>query len=532
MTASTWENLYAQWEVLPDRLGGHIGLTLTALLIGAAISLPLGIYAAKHRKVEKAVITTASLIQTIPSLALLALMVVAWGTIGWGPAVVALILYSLLPMIRNTVTGLKSVDPAALEAAQGIGMTERQTLWMVSLPLAMPTILAGVRTATVWVIGLATIAQPVGATSLGNYIFTGLSTGNTLALLFGCVFAALLALVFDGLIYGLEKAAELRSPLRAVLVAAGIALVALSPVILDLMKPAPIPVSHEAFAQEPGQAKRTIVIGGKGFTEQFILDELVELQLRESGFETEVKDGLGSTVLVEALINGQVDVAIDYTGTVWTNLMKRKDMVNGPEMNIEVAAFLYKEYGVICLGTLGFDNSYAFAMSRPKAEELGVTSIADLSTKSEGMKAGTGMEFFGRPEWQTVRQRYGLGFDKTITMDPALMYQAIHDGNLDAVVAFSTDGRIDAYDLKLLDDPAKALPPYEAVLLVSAQAAGDPRLVAALRPLLNRISTEQMRAANRKVDIDRMSPTKAAKWLRREILPKGKAAPESTGGGS
>ncbi len=519
MTASFWNNLYQQWEVLPDRLGGHIGLTMTALLIGILISLPLGIWAARNRRVEQIVMTTASLIQTIPSLALLALMVVAWGTIGWGPAVVALILYSLLPMIRNTVTGLKSVDPAALEAAQGIGMTPRQTLWMVSLPLAMPTILAGIRTATVWVIGLATIAQPVGATSLGNYIFTGLATGNTVALLFGCVFAALLALIFDGLIYGLEKAAENRSPKAAGFVGLGIALVALSPLLLSVFEARPTPVNPQSYATgDTKPSQETWVIGAKGFTEQFILADVLKQQLESAGLKTEVKEGLGSTVMIEALINGQVDVAIDYTGTVWTNIMKRTKAEAGPAMKIDIAAFLKEKYGIICLGSLGFDNNYAFALKKDTAEKHGIKNLADLSQHSQDMQAGTGMEFFGRPEWQQVRQRYGLSFDRTTTMDPSLMYQAIHADQLDLVVAFSTDGRIDAYDLTVLEDPAHALPPYEAILLLSPEAAQDPTLIAALRPLLNHISTEAMRQANRQVDLENASPKQAATALRHAIF--------------
>ena len=203
LTEETAANLAMQFESLPERLGGHIFLSLVALVIGILLSIPLGIWASRHPKLEHAALTLASIIQTIPSLALLAAMVFAWGTIGWIPALIALILYSVLPILRNTITGLQGVDADCIEAARGVGMTERQMLWWVQLPLAAPTILAGVRTASVWVVGLATIAQPVGATSLGNYIFVGLQTSNSLALLFGCFFSAVLALLLASVgLYG------------------------------------------------------------------------------------------------------------------------------------------------------------------------------------------------------------------------------------------------------------------------------------------------------------------------------------------
>jgi osmoprotectant transport system permease protein len=506
MTSYTWENFQLQWEALPDRLGGHIALSMAALVVGSAISIPLGIYASRHPRLERAALTSASMIQTIPSLALLALMVFVFGKIGWEPALIALVLYSLLPMLRNTVTGLHAVDPAAIEAARGIGMTDFQMLRHVQLPLASPMILAGLRTATVWVVGLATIAQPVGATSLGNYIFTGLSTRNSVALLFGCFFSAALALILDGLVRQLEKAVKRRSRRRAAMIAGLLVAIGLSPVLLF----------HLAAAGQPGNG-RPIVIGSKGFTEQYILADLIESRLRSSGIPTQLTPGLGSTILYEALRKGEVDVCVDYTGTLWANVLQRSDFQPPEIIRSTIAEVLQKRDHVSVLGSLGFSNNYAFVMAKEKAGQLGIRSIGDLPTHAASLRAATGMEFFERPEWRRVKELYGFDFRSKRVMEDTLMYGAVDGGQLDLAVAFSTDGRIDAYDLVILDDPRKALPPYEAVILLSPRAAADPKVAAALSPLLRAISDDRMRAANRRVDIDRLPTSRSAKILDAEI---------------
>ena len=181
---------YEQLQLLPDFLAGHLLLTITALSTGIVVSLPLGVVAARSEKMSRIVLGTAGMIQTIPSIALLALMVALLaGTIGFLPAFIALSLYSILPILRNTVTGLAGIDASLVEAARAVGMTDRQRLFKVELPLAFPVIIAGIRTSAVWVVGTATLATPVGARSLGNYIFAGLQTSNITAVLFGCFFA-------------------------------------------------------------------------------------------------------------------------------------------------------------------------------------------------------------------------------------------------------------------------------------------------------------------------------------------------------
>src|SRR5579864_5948535 len=223
---------------LPDYLGNHVRLSVAALALGLIVSLPLAI-AARNRPLMRALLLgLASIVQTVPGLALLALfyplllalasLSLSWfgfsfSAFGFLPAVLALALYSMLPVLRNTITGLNGVEPSILEAAQGVGMTPRQSLMSVELPLALPVMMAGIRTAAVWVIGTATLSTPIGQTSLGNYIFAGLQTQNWVFVLFGCVAAALLALAVDQLLALLESGLALRRRVRAGLGGAGIA---------------------------------------------------------------------------------------------------------------------------------------------------------------------------------------------------------------------------------------------------------------------------------------------------------------------
>jgi osmoprotectant transport system permease protein len=395
-------NLGARLAELPDLLAGHLLLTVTALAIGITISIPLGIAASRSRRLRGPALTAASLIQTVPSMALLALMVpLLGGMIGFIPAFVALTLYSMLPVLRNTVTGILEIDPAMTEAARGVGMTDIQSLSYVELPLAAPFIIAGVRTATVWVVGMATLSTPVGAPSLGNYIFFGLQTRNWVAVVFGCVVAALLAIALDALIRLLETAARRRSPLRGAVAGGGLALLlafGMWPIAGgERARTVATSSRHEVAVEMDGGrrplAGRSLTVGSKGFTEQYVLADLLGLRLEWAGAHVDRRPNMGSTILFDALRSGSVDVSIDYTGTVWTTVMGRSEPLERTAMFIEVAAYLRAEHGVLTLGQLGFENAYALAMDRGRAAALRVRSIADLARVDEGLTIASDPEF-------------------------------------------------------------------------------------------------------------------------------------------
>jgi osmoprotectant transport system permease protein len=494
------DRLAQQLERLPVLLGNHLLLTVVALGIGIAISIPLAILAVRARALRGPLLAGAGVIQTVPSLALLALMVPLLGMIGFVPALIALILYSILPVLRNTVTGILGVDPALTEAARGMGMTDRQMLTKVQLPLAAPVIIAGIRTAAVWVVGIATLSTPVGQQSLGNFIFQGLQTQNQVAVLVGCAAAAGLAVVLDGLIRLMQVSAERRS--RTLGVVAGVLLLGvLAGGLAPLARPRP-----DTF------------VGSKTFTEQYILSEAMAARLQRAGFRVRQTRGMGSSILFDSLANGSVDCYVDYTGTIWTNVMKRTDApASGAAALDAVTDHLRDAYGITCVGPLGFENAYALAMPRDKAEQLGIKTIADLAAHAPRMKVGGDYEFFGRPEWRAVQEAYGLRFDGRVALDSALMYSAVREGEVDAIVAFSSDGRILAYDLVVLEDPRAAFPPYDAVLLVSPDAGGRDGFVAALEPLVGAVSDDRMRRANKAVDLDGRTPADAARDLLADV---------------
>lgn len=508
-------NFAERWAELPDLLSGHVLLSLAAIGAGIAISVPLGIHAASRPRLAGSVLNIAGIIQTIPGLALLALMVpLLGGMIGYRPAFLALMLYSILPILRNTIVGLQGVDPAVREAARGLGMTDTQRLWRVEFPLALPVIVAGLRTAVVWVVGAATLATPVGASSLGNYIFAGLQTRNWLSVLFGCVFAAGLAIVFDQMIRLLEIAARERRGRLAGGVGIALALMlalSLIPVFSIFSASAgPVPDAAGSRATLAGQPVR---IGAKAFTEQYILAALMQDTLENAGAVVERRDNLGSTIAFDALRSGEIDVYIDYTGTIWATLMQRQDAAERHVMLAQMTSWLDQEYGILNLGGLGFENAYGFAMARARADQLGVRSLADLAPLADRLSVGGDPEVFVRSEWMGARDAYGLGAMRTRAMDSTFMYGAVRDGQVDLISAYTTDGRIAAFDLVVLDDPRHVLPPYDAVILLSPRAAALPGLAEALAPLIGAIDGDAMREANRRVDLDHATPAEAAAWL-------------------
>jgi osmoprotectant transport system permease protein len=508
------ERWAAAWSLLPGYLSQHVLVSLSALVLGFAVSLPLSVLAARSPAVRWPSLFAASLIQTIPSLALLALfypLLLAlsglslrlfgrgFPALGFLPSLLALSLYSMLPLLRNAVAGLRGVDPAAVEAAQGMGMTPSQRLFWVELPLAAPVIMAGARTAAVWTIGAATLATPVGQTSLGNYIFSGLQTENWVFVLFGCLASAGLALAADQLLGLIESGLAHRSPLRiwagAIGLVAGSAL-ALSPLI---------------GSGGPGGYR----IGAKNFAEQYILAGLIALRLEAAGAHASLKEDLGSATAYRALAGSEIDAYVDYTGTLWTNVLGRRDNPGRAAVLADLREALARRDGVRLLGPLGFENAYVLAMRPDRAKALGITSLADLAERAPSLKLGSDLEFLSRPEWTALRRAYDLQFAKATAYQPTFMYHALQDGEADVISAFSSDGRIAADHLLVLADPKAALPPYDAVILLSPRRAQDPRLVRALGPLIGAIPVQTMREANYSVDRpgDKATPMAAARWL-------------------
>jgi osmoprotectant transport system permease protein len=501
---------------LPAYLSGHVAVSLTALALGLAISLPLAFLSLRRPGLRRLLLGAASVVQTIPGLALLALFYplllglaalcerlfgAGFSALGFLPSVLALALYSMLPVLRNTVAGLTGIAPAVKEAALGVGMTRRQSLFMVELPLALPVIMAGVRTAAVWVIGTATLSTPIGQTSLGNYIFTGLQTQNWVFVLFGCVAAAVFALIVDQLLALIEGGLARRRRANVALGVFGLAL-----------------ISAAALAPGLSSSRAAYVIGTKPFAEQYILAALIEQRLNDAGLSASTREGLGSGVILDALAANEIDVYVDYSGTIWANQLRRSDVKPRAEVLAETGKWLADQRGIKLLGGLGFENAYALAMNRRRAEQFGIRTIADLAGRAPGLAIAGDYEFFGRPEWEAIRNAYGLAFREQRQMQPEFMYGAAANGEIDVIAGYTSDGRIAQHDLVVLDDPKRAIPPYDAILLIAPRRANDRAMLDALRPLVDAIDVTRMRAANlRATGGGGASPKQAARWLWEEV---------------
>ncbi len=510
------ERVTAAARLLPDYLSQHVLLSAAALALGLIVSLPLVVIASRRPRVRWPVLGFASVVQTVPSLALLALfypLLLAlssastylfgyrFSALGFLPSLLALTLYSMLPILRNGVTGLMNVDPAIIEAARGVGMTDRQRLFRVELPLAAPVLMAGIRTAAVWVIGAATLSTPVGQTSLGNYIFSGLQVENWVAVLFGCGAAVALAMTTDQLLALVEAGVEKRESLRVWM---GLGLLVAG-------------VAAAGIVQGGTGRKAAYIIGAKNFSEQYILADLMSTAIRRSGYAATTRVDLGSVIAFRALANNDIDAYVDYSGTVWANVMGRKSWPPRAQMLQEMRSALRQDPGVVLLGALGFENAYALAMRRDRAEALGIRTIADLAPHAPELALGGDFEFFSRPEWRALRDRYGLSFRELRQFQPTFMYRALASRQVDVISAFSSDGRIAADNLVVLEDPLRVIPPYDAIVLISPARSSDPVLRKALEPLIGAIPIELMRQANYAVDrdTDKQSPSQAAEWLSR-----------------
>jgi len=502
---------------LPDYLGSHVRVSLTAIALGLAISFPLALMVRRKPVLRDIALGIASIVQTVPGLALLALFYpfllalagfslqwfgYSFSAFGFLPSVLALALYSMLPVLRNTITGLQGIDPAIIEAADGVGMTQRQALIMVELPLALPVIMAGIRTAAVWVIGTATLSTPIGQTSLGNYIFAGLQTQNWVFVLFGCAAAAALALAVDQLLALIENGVRLHSRMRIALGSLGLVALVAATLVPSMTR-----------------AKTSYVVGAKTFTEQYILSSLIAQHLQAAGLSASPREGLGSNVIFEALASGEIDVYVDYSGTLWVNQLKHADIKPRKELLNDLTAELKNKYGISLIGELGFENAYALVMPRKRAGDLGIRTIADLASRASTLSIAGDYEFFSRPEWTSIRQAYNLSFRQQRQMQPDFMYAAVASGEVDVIAGYTSDGLIAKYDLVALGDPKFAIPPYDAVVLISPKRANDTKLREALQPLLGKIDIATMREANLRAaggNTD-SSPDAVARWLWEKI---------------
>lgn len=470
--------------------GQHLTLVLVSTALAVALGLPLGVLLTRRSRLARPILALAGIVQTVPSLALFGFLIPLPFIGGIGPrtAVIALVAYALLPILRNTYTGIRQVDPAVREAATGLGMTDGQRLRMVELPLALPVIVAGIRVAAVVGVGTATIAAAIGAGGLGTYVFRGIATLDTGLILAGAIPAAALALIVDALLAGVERSRRPGRAAAALAIAVGVTVAALR------------------LFGGGASSSDTVLVGSKNFTEQVILGELLAQTLERRGIEVTRRLNLGGTFICDQAIRaGDIDAYVEYTGTALTAILKQP-VVRDAEVALTTTRELYARSGLSVLAPLGFNNTFAILVRRADAAALGLRTIGDLQAVSAGWTPGFGYEFVERADgYRGLTAAYGLRFAREPrVMELTLMYRALANEEVDVVAGDATSALIEALDLTQLDDDRAYFPPYHAVPVVrSSVLLRFPEVRAALEGLAGRISEQEMRTMNHAVDVER-----------------------------
>ena len=504
------EFLRSNWSDILAHVTQHLWLVFISIAIATLIALPVGILITRRKSLRGPVLGIANVMQTIPSLALFGFLIPLPFIGGIGPrtAIVALVFYALLPIIRNTVTGILGVDPNVREAAIAMGMTDRQVLFKVELPLAMSVILTGVRVAVVITIGVAIIAAEVGAGGLGEYIFRGLRLNDNRLLLAGAVPSALMALAADFGFNLFEKRFDVsRAPRKRAATPLRVAAFAVLIFGVAIMGYATL----KSFRRNSSSVRRHVTVGSKDFTESNLLGEIVAQMLEARGIEVTRQFDLGGNLAHSALVGGQIDLYPEYTGTAFTAILHHQPISDPKAVFEQVRREYFSQFNLVVSDPLGFDNTFAILVRGEDARRLNLKTISDAAKYSRQWQAGFGHDFINRQDgYPGFSRTYGLQFRKVSDMALDLTYTALSSQKVDMIAGNSTDGRIAALDLVQLEDDRHYFPPYEAVFIMKRDRLGLTPLelqgdavspVAEVMSLLTHaITTDEMRKLNYQVD--------------------------------
>ncbi|MCY9514607.1 ABC transporter permease/substrate-binding protein [Paenibacillus apiarius] len=491
-----WNTYIERQDQLLNALIEHIQISFIALLFAMLVAIPLAIFLTRHPKWAEPIIGTSAVLQTIPSLALLGLLIPLVG-IGKVPAIIALVLYALLPILRNTYTGIKEIDPALIEAARAMGMNLRKRLLRVEFPLALPVMMAGIRTAMVLIVGTATLAALIGAGGLGKLILLGIDRNDNMLIVLGAIPTALLALLFDVMLRVAERVSQ-----KGSLKSAGIAMLAAIMFI-------GIPMAW-------GTGQKDLVIAGKLGSEPEILIQMYkQLIEQDTNLKVEVKPGFGKTSFVfHALEAGEIDMYPEFTGTAITTFLKQEAISTERGKVYEQAKQgMADQFGMVLLQPMDYNNTYALAVPSAIAEQYQLNAISDLKQTAPLLKAGFTLEFSDREDgYKGIQHLYGIQFPNLVTMEPMLRYSAVETGDITLIDAYSTDSELRQYGLKVLEDDKSLFPPYQGAPLMRRETlAKYPELENTLNKLSGKITDEDMRTMNYKVNVESIPAEKVAR---------------------
>ncbi|GAB4073642.1 ABC transporter permease/substrate-binding protein [Barrientosiimonas marina] len=493
-------------DMLLETIWEHLQISLLSLIIAIVIAVPLGLILTRYHRIAEPIIGLSAILQTIPSLAVLAFLIPFFG-IGTTPAIIALTIYGLLPILRNTYTGIQEVDPALKEAATGMGMNSFKRLTKVELPLAMPVIMAGIRTSMVLIVGTTTLAALIGAGGLGELILLGIDRGADLNLiLLGAIPAALLAILLDVILRGVERISK-RAGFKSFIIMLTVA---------GLIVAAP-------FFYSPAK-QADITIGGKLGAEPAILINMYKLLIEdETDLTVDLEPGLGKTAFVfSALKNNSIDIYPEFTGTaIVTHLEQEPASNDKKEVYEQAKKGMEEQYNMTLLKPMTYNNTYAVATTQELAKTHNLESIGDLKKVESNITAGFTLEFNDRYDGYTGMQDvYNLAISDVQTLEPGIRQEALKNGEVDVINAYATDSYMVDMDLTILDDPKNLFPPYQgAPLLRDETLKKHPKLADVLNKLGGRMTDNEMRQLNYRVDYEDKDPADVARdYLTQEDL--------------
>lgn len=501
------------WQQILLLTGEHVQLTAISVGLAILIGVPLGILISSVKRLNKPILGLANVLQAIPSMALLGFAIPLLG-IGSVPSVAVVILYSLLPIIKNTYTGIESIPPQTLESARGIGLTKRQVLTKVQLPLALPVIMAGVRISAVTAVGLMTIAAFIGAGGLGFLVFSGIRTVNNNQILAGAIPACLLALFVDYLAGVVEKLVTpagmhkdnkptnintRRKQRRIIAVTLG----ALCTVFIF------------SFVTRPAQQEKTVVIASKDYTEQMVLAHMVsEMIENRTDISVTRQINLGGTqVCFSALKSGDIDLYIEYTGTAYGDTLSYPSNSDMELVYETVKLDFKKQFGIDVLPQMQFNNTYILAVTQETSTKFGLHRISDLLRVAPQLRSGATLEFLNRDDGMPgLMQAYDFAFGSSVGLDGSQRYVALLNNEIDVVDAFATDGLLKKFDLVALEDDQSFFPPYYAIPVIREKILETyPEIAPILEELGGYLTNSVMMDLNYQVDEKQREPRDVAR---------------------
>ncbi|WP_335993575.1 ABC transporter permease/substrate-binding protein [Fusobacterium polymorphum] len=479
----------------------HILISLLAISIASVLGIILGIIISEYRRFSGLILGTVNILYTIPSIALLGFFITITG-VGNTTALIALIIYALLPIIRSTYTGIVTINPLIIEASEGMGSTKLQQLFKVKLPLALPVLMSGIRNMVTMTIALAGIASFVGAGGLGVAIYRGITTNNSAMTFLGSLLIAILALVFDFILGLIEKRLTNHKRVKY----------KINPklIILGLFI-----VIFGAYFSLNSKKDKTINIATKPMTEGYILGQmLTELIEQDTDLKVNITNGVGggTSNIHPAIVKGEFDLYPEYTGTSWEAVLKKEDSYD--ESKFDELQKEYKEkYNLEYVNLYGFNNTYGLAVNKDIAEKYNLKTYSDLAKVSNNLIFGAEYDFFEREDgYKELQKIYNIDFKKKIDMDIGLKYQAMKDKKIDVMVIFTTDGQLAVSDVIVLEDDKKMYPSYRAGTVVRSEILSEyPELKPVLEKLNNILDDKTMADLNYQVESEGKKPEDVAR---------------------